>query len=192
MKILLLGDSLFARHEGKDYPHINFSLKQHLPEITIFNNAISGANSFDLLELLKKQEFPQVNGIFIFIGANDLARHKQVFLGEYLENLRQIVKWLEEKESTAWICLLSPAPVDETKQIHRDNRLVDLYSEIVEQVAQETSCFFFSVKNLFLKSPYPLEQLLKGQMDDGLHFGSLAYDLLAKEMSRICKENDLS
>ena len=54
MKILLLGDSLFAGWEGQFEPHINYSLKQEEPDLEIWNLAESGDNSFDLLEKLDK------------------------------------------------------------------------------------------------------------------------------------------
>lgn len=52
MHLLLLGDSLFARHEGRDVPHIEYSLGRLVPDVTITNWAVSGDNSFDLLRQL--------------------------------------------------------------------------------------------------------------------------------------------
>lgn len=79
---LLLGDSLFARFEGMAEPHINVALKNLLPLVQIDNKAVSGDNSFDLLKILQKQTLTPSDWVFVFIGANDLAQHKQVFLGE--------------------------------------------------------------------------------------------------------------
>ena len=45
MRVLLTGDSIIARYEGKAEPHINWNLKQILPEIQIENTAVSGINS---------------------------------------------------------------------------------------------------------------------------------------------------
>ena len=87
MKILLLGDSLFAGWEGQFEPHINYSLKQEEPDLEIWNLAESGDNSFDLLEKLDKTEIGGADLVFVWIGANDLATHKQVFLGEFQDNL---------------------------------------------------------------------------------------------------------
>lgn len=99
MKILLLGDSLFAGWEGQLEPHINYSLKQAQPDLEIWNLAESGDNSFDLLEKLDKTEICGADLVFVWIGANDLATHKQVFLGEFQDNLHKIVNRLRESYS---------------------------------------------------------------------------------------------
>lgn len=187
MKILLLGDSLFAGYEGLEEPHINFSLKKILSGVKIQNLAQSGDNSFDLLEKLQKKQISGANLVFVWIGANDLATHKQVFLGEFQDNLRKIVKLLLKQYNSSQIIFLGPAPVDESKQVTRTNRLVNYYSEIVEKVAKEFSFDFISMQEVFRQSSYPVEQILKGLQDDGLHFGSLGYEVLAKALTKKIK-----
>lgn len=182
MKIVLLGDSLFARFEGKAEPHINFSLKQYLPDLVITNLAESGDNSVDLLAKLDNWDFPEVDKVFVWIGTNDLAIHKQIYLGEFQENMRQIATLLLEHYQPSQLILLGPVPVDEAKQRYRTNRLVEYYSEIVEKVARESKCDFLSVQELMAASPIPLPELLRGSMDDGLHFGSAGYELLAEKL----------
>lgn len=187
MKVLLLGDSLFAGQEGKLEPHINDSLRQIIPEIEIRNLAESGDNSFDLLDKLEKQDFAGADWVFVWIGANDLATHKQVYLGEFQENMRQIVHKLLTRYSANQIILLSPAPVDERKQVYRTNRLVAYYSEIVEQVAYESCLDYISMEFVFEQTDFPLQDILRGSRDDGLHFGSLGYTILAQTLSEYIK-----
>ncbi|MBY5035558.1 hypothetical protein K6V78_11015 [Streptococcus gallolyticus] len=185
MKVLLLGDSLFARHEGKEIPHINHSLLARQADLQIDNRAVSGDNTFDLLNILQGQSSWSADYIFIIIGANDLAIHKQVFLGEYLENLRRIVEILRRQISANRICLISPPPVDEDLQAYRTNRLVAYYTEIMEQVASEEGVNFLSLRATFEKSGLTVKEILRGQINDGLHFGSLGYELLAEAMLNI-------
>ncbi len=185
MNIILLGDSLFARHEGKNVPHINDSLLEKLPHLVIQNRAVSGDNSFDLLRHLKEEKLQPADAVFVFIGANDLATHKQVFLGEYQENLRNIMAILLKNFTPDQICLLTPAPVDEDRQATRSNRLVDYYSQIVLGVAEEYGCLTLDVRKVFQSSSSPLADILRGQMDDGLHFGSKGYELLAEALVNI-------
>lgn len=182
MKIVLLGDSLFARHEGQTEPHINFSLKQYLPDLVLTNLAESGDNSFDLLDKLENWDFPPADKVFVWIGTNDLATHKQVYLGEFQENMQQIVAQLLEHYQPSQLLLLGPTPVDEAKQLYRTNRLVGYYSEIVEKVAREVKCDFLSMQEVMATSLIPLPELLSGSMDDGLHFGSAGYELLAEKL----------
>ncbi|MFA9468670.1 GDSL-type esterase/lipase family protein [Streptococcus sp. E24BD] len=182
MHLLLLGDSLFARHEGKQLPHIDYSLCQYRPDVVIDNWAVSGDNSADLLSLLRRTLLPAADRVFVFIGANDLAQHKQVFLGEYAQNLTAIVAELKKQFSADQICLLLPAPVDETKQLYRTNRLVTYYGEQVRRVARQEGTGLLDTVALFEQSNLPMADLLKGSLDDGLHFGSQAYDFLARAM----------
>ena len=179
MKILLLGDSLFAGWEGQLEPHINYSLKQEEPGLEIWNLAESGDNSFDLLEKLDKKEVAGADLVFVWIGANDLATHKQVFLGEFQDNLLKIVERLRESYSAHQIIFLGPAPVDEKKQLYRTNRLVGYYSDMVEKVAKLSGCHFISMQEVFGQAPFPIDEVLRGRQDDGLHFGSLGYGILA-------------
>ncbi|MET3644069.1 GDSL-type esterase/lipase family protein [Streptococcus gallinaceus] len=182
MKLILWGDSLFARHEGQDIPHINHSLLVLRTDLQIENRAVSGDNSYDLLKWLEEAEDWSAARVFVLIGANDLAMHKQIFLGEYLENLRKIAGLLKDRVEADKICFLSPPPVDEELQAYRTNRLVDYYTEIVEQVAKEEGIDFLSTRAVFEKSGLPVKQILRGQMNDGLHFGSSGYALLAQAM----------
>lgn len=187
MKILLLGDSLFAGYEGLNQAHINFSLRQRMPELDIRNLAYWGDNSFDLLDKLEKNDISGVDLVFVWIGANDLATHKQVFLGEFQDNMRKIASKLRADYAAKQIIFLGPAPVDESKQETRNNRLVTFYSEIVGKVAKEFGFDFISMQKVFTESPYPVQEVLRGLEDDGLHFGTLGYELLAKKLTETVK-----
>ena len=182
MKILLLGDSLFAGWEGQLEPHINYSLRQEEPDLEIWNLAESGDNSFDLLEKLEQQEVAGADLVFVWIGANDLATHKQVYLGEFQDNLLKIVERLRASYAAHQMTFLGPAPVDEKKQLNRTNRLVGYYSDMVEKVAQLSDCHFISMQQVFGQAPFPIEEVLRGRQDDGLHFGSLGYGILAQAL----------
>lgn len=184
MKILLLGDSLFARHEGQSEPHINVSLRQILPDLDIQNSAESGDNSFDLLKKLDTDDLSGHDLVFIWIGANDLTIHKQVYLGEFQENLLLIGQKLLENYENHQLVFLGIAPIDETKQDYRSNRLVTYYSQITEKVAAALGCDFISMQEVFEKANAPLEVILQGRLDDGLHFGSLGYELLAQALAK--------
>lgn len=190
MKILLLGDSLFARLEGKVVPHIEHSLQELMPSLTIENWAVSGDNSYDLLKHLTAKAIPASDWVFVFIGANDLAQHKQVFLGEYMQNLTQIVDILLEHFPAQRICFLTPSPVDEDKQIYRNNRLVGYYGDMVRQVTQHYQTQIIDTASAFSKSEKPIVELLRGSMDDGLHFGSAAYELFARSIMDIIKDSE--
>lgn len=187
MKIVLLGDSLFARKEGQEVPHIQVSLGKEIPALSIQNESVSGFNSYDLLELLDRTSVGGSDLVFLWIGANDMAIHKQVYLGEFQANIRRIVAKLQESYRLDQIVLMGVAPVDEEKQLYRTNRLANYYSNIIKGVALESGIAYLSVMDLFSNAPIPLEDLLTGSMDDGLHFGSTGYGLLAKKMAEVIR-----
>ncbi len=84
MRILLLGDSIFARKEGLDQPRINWTLKEKKPDLEIDNTAVSGINSGALLALLGDLALkrPRADQLFLMVGVNDAASHKQVPLDQ--------------------------------------------------------------------------------------------------------------
>ena len=85
MRIILLGDSIFARKEGLDQPRINWTLKEKKPDLEIDNTAVSGINSGALLALLGDLALkrPRADQLFLMVGVNDAASHKQVPLDQY-------------------------------------------------------------------------------------------------------------
>lgn len=187
MKILLLGDSLFARYEGQNEPHIQHSLKQLLPNMAVDNLAESGDNSYDLLRKMEKEDLAGRDAVFIWIGANDLATHKQVYLGEFQANIRKAATLLQEHYASHQIIFLGMCPVDETKQRYRTNRLAGYYSDVVEEIAAELGCGYLSIRKVFEQSKWPLSEILTGSMDDGLHFGEKGYGLVAQALSDYIK-----
>ncbi|MGT2910571.1 GDSL-type esterase/lipase family protein [Streptococcus cameli] len=182
MKLVLIGDSLFARKEGKEKPHIEWSMEQLDDQLVFQNLAVSGANSVDTCQILKEADVSGADFVFVWIGANDMATHKQIYLGEYQDNLKWICERLLKNYAPSQIVLLGMTFVDEEKQPYRTNRLAGYYSEIVEKMATEYGMSYLAVQPLFQNGPAPADQLLKGSMDDGLHFGEVAYNILAKAM----------
>lgn len=92
MRVLLTGDSIIARYEGKAEPHINWNLKQILPEIQIENTAVSGINSGAFFARLNELvlSVKKCDNLVILLGTNDLATHKQVPLEQFKRNMELI------------------------------------------------------------------------------------------------------
>lgn len=182
MHILLLGDSLFVRREGATRPMIEACLLRNFPDLTISNSAISGINSQGLLEQLPilLPENP-VDKIFILVGSNDLVTTHRILEADFADHLGQIMEQLLQTYQPEQICLLSPPPVDENKQWYRHNGLVVSYTAVMETIAEQWSCSFINLYQIFMDKTkeVPLELLLEGSLDDGLHFGQLGYELIA-------------
>ncbi|WP_440210897.1 DUF459 domain-containing protein [Streptococcus merionis] len=183
IRLHLTGDSLMARHEGRDQPMINDCLNQLADfSLEIINTAVSGHNTADLLARLDQEILSQaqVDFICILIGTNDLASHKQIHLPTFEANLKQILKKLSRIYESKQITLISPPPVDESKQRHRTNRRIREYSACIKKIAFQENCRFVDLYKIFTKNPKPTEELLIGSLNDGLHFGKAGYELLAQ------------
>ncbi|WP_281165640.1 GNAT family N-acetyltransferase [Liquorilactobacillus sicerae] len=179
MRILVTGDSLIARHEQLDQPMINYCLQQQLTRLEIVNTAISGSNSQDLLQNWKTF-FPnnEFSAVFLLIGTNDLALHKQIPLKKFQTNLLQIIKRLKHIYPTANLCLITPPAVDESKQKWRNNQLIAQYTEIMLQTATQNLIKSINLQAAMLAGgSFPA--ITKGILNDGLHFGLAGYQLLA-------------
>lgn len=185
MRILLLGDSIFARKEGLDQPRINWTLKEKKPDLEIDNTAVSGINSGALLALLGDLALkrPRADQLFLMVGVNDAASHKQVPLDQYRKNLQAIVSALVCFYPGTKTVLVSGPAVDEAKQRRRTNAKLAKYAKVMEEVAAEYQLAYADFFTAMLKEG-DLKALCRGELDDGLHFGPRGYQLLAAEMMK--------
>lgn len=182
MKIHLIGDSLFARREGAPEPMLSHLLKSKRPGLTVFNSAVSGYNSFDLLRQLPQLiELGPMDVAFVLIGANDLALNKQIPLQVFKENVTLFIKTYQSEQLAAKLVFLTPTPVDEEKQYYRHNALVDNYAQAIKAICSSLNVEVLDAYALFMAhtQEIPLSVLLEGSLDDGLHFGRKGYELLA-------------
>ncbi|MBP2622702.1 GDSL-type esterase/lipase family protein [Streptococcus oricebi] len=182
MYIHITGDSLSARFEGYEEPILNHLLKQKIADLQVINTAVPGNNTRDLLARLEADILSQsaTDYLFLLIGANDLATHKQVPLMEFKENLLELILQFREKFPHTSLCLISPPPVDESKQEYRKNSIIEEYVKTMQAVALDTDCAFLNLYQLFLNhTEENLVTLMTGLKNDGLHFGLRGYQILA-------------
>lgn len=79
LNILLIGNSLIVRKETLKEPMLNVYLQNKISGIHIMNTAVSGNNSQALRERFAKDVLSYTaDKVFILIGTNDLAEHKQL------------------------------------------------------------------------------------------------------------------
>ena len=137
MRLLLTGDSIIARNEGKEEPHINWNLKKMLPDVEIENTAVSGSNSGAFFARLNELvlSVKKCDNLVILLGTNDLATHKQVPLTQFKQNMKLICSAIICAYYPPHVLLVSPPAVDEEKQLVRI-MLGGKYAEAVEEVAK--------------------------------------------------------
>lgn len=181
MKLLLTGDSIIAREENKHEPHINWNLKQLLPDIKIENTAISGINSGAFFAKLDELvlSVKKCDNLVILLGTNDLATHKQVPIRQFKQNMELICSAVICEYYPPHVLLVSPPAVDEEKQRVRDNHLIKKYSEVIRTVAEDYNFEYIDFQQAMINGG-ELKKICKGSLNDGLHFGDIGYEILAK------------
>ncbi|MBA2942594.1 esterase [Paenibacillus sp. CGMCC 1.16610] len=181
MKLVCFGDSITSRTEGYDRPLLTIKLASKLgEEWEVINAGVPGNNTFDAIERIQSDVLSHSPDLVtVLFGANDAAHHKRVQLLDYKRNLTDIVTIL----SPAKVILISPAPVDEKLQHARTNLVLKEYAEAVKEVSEATGSQFidFFAKMIWVRH---LSELLKGQRNDGLHFGELGYEYLSDEIKK--------
>lgn len=184
MKIHVTGDSLMARHETAKQPMVNLILHQKDPILRVQNSAISGNTTRDLLVRYKDIILDKDSDyLFVLVGTNDLASDRDISPEEFEKNLKTLIDIFETRYSHQRIHFLLPPPVDEAKQVKRTNERIDQYGRIIKRVCEEKGCRSLNLNQAFRDAVTPehsLEDILKGIKDDGLHFGQLGYQILAK------------
>lgn len=181
MRLLLTGDSIISRAEGKNEPHINWNLRQLLPGIKIENTAVSGINSGAFFARLGELvlNVKQCENLVILLGTNDLPTHKQVPLKQFKQNMELIASAVICQYYPLHVLLVSPPAVDEKKQRVRSNALVKKYARVVQEVADEYHFGYADLCQAMIEAGN-LSGISRGIKNDGLHFGDLGYDILAK------------
>ncbi|WP_297952805.1 SGNH/GDSL hydrolase family protein [uncultured Lactobacillus sp.] len=181
MRVLLTGDSIIARQEGKNEPHLNWNLRQFLPEIEIENTAVSGINSGAFFARLNELVLSakQCDNLVILLGTNDLAMHKQVPARQFKQNMELISSAIICQYYPNHVLLISPPAVDEDKQRVRNNTLVVEYTQIMAEVAHEYR-FRYADLAQAMQDAGDLSKICRGIKNDGLHFGDRGYEILGK------------
>ncbi|QOR64941.1 SGNH/GDSL hydrolase family protein [Cytobacillus suaedae] len=182
-RLVCFGDSITARNEGYSESMLTSKLSTQV-KMEIINAGVPGDNSCDAIRRIEKDVLSyQPDLVTVLFGANDAAFHKTVSLETYKQNMTDIVNLIGPEKTI----LISPAPVDESKQFARSNEVLSTYANVVQQVANQTGSHYIDLfKTMFSRVDY--KEILKGELDDGLHFGEKGYDLLAEFINKKINE----
>ncbi|UAL49311.1 GDSL-type esterase/lipase family protein [Sutcliffiella horikoshii] len=176
MKTLVcFGDSLTARHEGKDNPRLTEKLSIQLPKFRVVNAGVSANTTKDALRRIEENVLiHRPDLVTVLFGSNDAAAHKKVALKTYVENIFKITELIGPDKTI----LITPPPVDEKLQPNRENSELAKYADAVKRVSEETGCYMIDFFTELHSRPN-YKELLVGILNDGLHFGDAGYDILA-------------
>ena len=173
-KVVCFGDSITARKEGYPSPILTYMLSARMKDYQFINAGVSGNTTEQAKERIQKDVLAKNPDIVtILFGANDSAVHRMVELELFKRNLLEFA----EKIGPEKTILITPAPVNELLQPNRSNKRLKQYALAVEEVANETGSHLIDFFSEIYSKPN-CSSLLKGEKDDGLHFGEAGYAIL--------------
>jgi lysophospholipase L1-like esterase len=177
-EIVMLGDSI--TYQG--------SWNELLPDRSILNRGIPGDKSSDVLARLAAVRNAKAEYVFLMIGINDL--HQGVDLETIKDNTGKIVDELTAFETTRKVFMQSTLPCNAD--------LIAVCAAALPMIAElntyliELSEADERVQYLDLAGPLSDENrmLARALTSDGVHLTSAAYEIWAKEISRVLEETD--
>lgn len=175
MKALIcFGDSITAGWDGvSERPSLTDRLKSGLPGWVVRNAGVPGNNTNDALLRLQADvlnlAFDRVTVLF---GANDASRHKGIPVEVFERNIARIVSAVSPEKTL----LITPAPVNEAKQIKRTNQAIGTFAGRIRRIAAKTGCPLLDL-NEAMQGETDYSRML---LEDGLHFTEAGYDFLAR------------
>lgn len=179
MKTLIFwGDSLLA-HASKS--HVLFLEEKLLNNYDVYNCAVGGWDSRDILKKTPYITKLKPDVILISIGTNDASPWKQVLLNEFIDNLNTVIGLFNESR----IVFFPPMPIDESKQQpdkQRTNVLQKQYYDAVVQLCLENDIEYVKSWAVFSEL---LERNKEYLVEDGVHLNDLAYETLFSKVAEI-------
>ncbi|MDM5189082.1 SGNH/GDSL hydrolase family protein [Bacillus sp. DX4.1] len=177
MKTLVcFGDSITADETfWNGIPRLTPRLQDLFPEWKVVNAGVPGDNTFDALQRIEEDVLSyRPMFVTVFFGANDAAFHKVISLQEYRKNVKEIVRRISPEK----VLLISPAPVDETRQYARTNAVLQEYAKVMEEVAEQTGSHLLDLYSHMIQEP-EYKKYVENEESDGLHFGVAGYEYLS-------------
>lgn len=174
-KVVCFGDSITARKEGYPSPILTYLLSTKKTGYEFINAGVSG-NTTEQAKIRFQKDVLTKNPdiVTILFGANDSATHKLVDLETFKKNIYEFTQQIGPKKTI----LITPAPVDEALQPNRTNERLRQYAKAMKEVADVTGSNLIDFFSEIYSQPN-YKALLKGEKDDGLHFGKAGYEILS-------------
>lgn len=170
-------------------------------DLTVFNLAVSGADSRDILRRIHDEIVPRVWGgqelmVIISVGTNDSSidhGKEHIPVDTYEQNLRRIVQVV--KEFTPKIMFVELPPCDETRttpvawgDYHYTNARIRQYNNVMRTVADECGVEMVDIYDMF-EAAQAQEGDEAEYLFDGLHPNDrgheLIYDAVRKKLEMI-------
>lgn len=178
-QIVLVGDCLME----------NFDFCGDFPNLTIYNNGISGDTSLLLLDTLYKRAIKyKPSKLFISVGSNDMGLD-DMNVKEIYSNIILIVEEMKRRSKDTRIHILSIVPVNPANMEGivreyvdvRDNFDINLLNYYLRNYTRKNNIIFVDITK-YLKNDY--DQLKIEYTLDGFHLNDLGYSIVSKTIKK--------
>ncbi|MGX6962600.1 SGNH/GDSL hydrolase family protein [Vagococcus xieshaowenii] len=183
-KIILFGDSLTAGYNPEEM--FTDELTRRVQDVFFDDHVINAGIPGDTAEqglhrieahVLKYE--PDI--VTVFFGANDLARHRDVSLVEYIDNLSAIIKHITPGK----VIMFSAPYVNQTMRCQdRPLTTIMTFVEAAQKLANNYQVPFVNLATIMMDDDRRDDWF----QEDGLHFSSYGYEKLAQLFNQEIKK----
>ena len=178
-QIVLIGDCLIE----------NLNLENEFPDLTIYNNGISGDTSLLLMKSLYKRAIKyKPSKVFISCGSNDMGI-EGMNVKDIYKNITLIVEELKRRSKDTEIHILSIVPVNPANMDNiareyvdaRDNFDINMLNYYLKNYARKNRLKYVDITT-HLKNDF--DQLRIEYTIDGFHLNDLGYSVVSKTIKQ--------
>jgi len=173
-QIVLIGDCLIE----------NLNIEKYFPDLTIYNNGISGDTSQLLIESLYKRAIKfRPSKLFLSVGSNDMG-FEEKRIKEIYNNIIIIVEETQRRLKNTEIHIMSIVPVNPANMDNiareyvdtRDNYEISLLNGQLKRYARKNNIKFVDISKP-LRNDF--QQLNIDYTLDGFHLNDLGYKIVS-------------
>ena len=178
-QIVLIGDCLIE----------NLNLKDEFPDLTIYNNGISGDTSLLLMKSLYKRTIKyKPSKVFISCGSNDMGM-ENMNVKDIYKNIMLIIEEIKRRSKDTEIHILSVIPVNQSNMDYitreyvdaRNNFDINMLNYYLKNYARKNKLVFVDITR-HLKNDF--DQLRIEYTLDGFHLNDLGYSIVSKTIKQ--------
>lgn len=176
-QIVLIGDCLIE----------NLTIKSIIPELSIYNNGISGDTTVSLMETLYKRAIKyKPSKLFISVGSNDIGV-EDTNVKDIYSNIINICEEMKRRSKDTEIHIMSVIPVNPAnmKNINReyvdarDNFEINMLNYYLKNYSRKNRLKFVDITK-HLKNDF--NQLKIEYTIDGFHLNALGYTVVSNTL----------
>jgi len=178
-QIVLIGDCLIE----------NLNIDNDFPNLTIYNNGISGDTSLLLLKSLYKRAIKyKPSKLFLSVGSNDMG-FEDMNVKDIYSNIISIVEEIKRRSKDTEIHILSIVPVNPANMDNiareyvgvRNNFDINMLNYYLKNYARKNHLKFVDITK-YLKNDF--DQLKIEYTIDGFHLNDLGYSIVTKTIKQ--------